>query len=84
MSRLSLKNNSYTIANNMKFSPAIEKYGDGFIIAYCTASLQISIVKTDKYYQTIGSVYLLNGNTNEYYPTISQLSNKSYAICYNK
>lgn len=41
-------------------------------------------MKIDKFYQVIGSTYPLNGNKDEYNPTISQLSNDSYAICYNK
>lgn len=40
---------------------------------------------TDKYYQTIGSASPLKNDYNVYYyPSISQLSNESYAICYNK
>ena len=51
MSRLEVKNDTYTVASDIKENQhSIEKFGNGLIMAYESTSTQIYLVKTDEYY----------------------------------
>lgn len=64
--------------------PAIEKFGNGFIIVYQSITKIKKILCDGNYSIIADSDVEINGVSSEFNPWISKLSNGTYIVCYDK